>query len=205
MDRPRATVLVRWAAAGLIAGGGVVVLARLAHGEGAVPLIGRSLLGIGALITGALLAAPELVRWAASPISGLLDSILLPSETVHPPVDFKLARFYAQTLRYDEACEEYVRILHYHPDNAEAHLEGIRAAALAGNEPLAAKLYRGARRLLRTGDQRHLPDAVYAARHQLLNDAGEAEPAALPENAGEPATERPSDGSSPPASDSLPR
>ena len=198
MDRPRASVLVRWTAAGLLGGGGMIVLARMLHSEGGVPLIGRSLLGIGALITGVLLAAPELVRWAVSPLSHLLDSILLPSETVHPPVDFKLARFYGQTLRYDEACEEYVRILHYHPDNAEAYLEGIRAAALAGNEPLATKFYHQARRLLRTGDQRGLLDAVYAARHQPLSDAGEAPPETLPEGASEPGIERWSDDSLPP-------
>ncbi len=185
MNRPRTSVLLRWAAAVLVGGFGMVVLARMFHGADSVPLIGRSLLGIAAMVTGALLAAPEIVRWAVWPISSLLDSILMPSEKVDPPVDFTLARFYGQNLRYDEACEEYEKILHYHPDNAEAYLEGIRAAGLAGNEALAKKFYQGARRLLPAGDKRQLLDAVYAARHQPLEGSGGAEPEALPEAAEE--------------------
>ncbi len=181
MNWPRATVILRWVAAVGIGGGGVYLLARvLASESNWMAVFGKSLFGLAGLMTGVLLVAPELVRWAVSPISHLLDSILLPSETVPPPVDFKLARFYGQSLRYDEACEEYEKILRYHPDNAEACLEGIRAAALAGNEPRARKFYQRAQRLMRSDDQRHLLEAVYAARHQLLSDAGEAEPETLP-------------------------
>ena len=182
MNWPRPTVAVRWGVAGLLASGGVFVLVRMFYrvGDGA-PLIGRSMLSLAGLFLGAILVAPEFARWVASPITNLIDSVLLPSETILPPVDFKLARFYGQSLRYDEACEEYEKILLYHPDNAEACLEGIRAAALAGNEPLAKKFHHRAQRLMRTDDQRHLLEAVYAARHQLLNDAGETAPAALPE------------------------
>ena len=185
MQWPRVTVVLRWIAAGSVGGGGVYVLAStMSHATSWVAVFGRSLFGLAGMIVGVLFVAPEVVRWAVSPISHLVDSILLPSEKIHPPVDFKLARFYGQALRYDEACEEYVKILHYHPDNAEAYLEGIRAAALAGNEALAKKFYHGAQRLMRAGDKRRLLDAVYAARHQLLNDAGEeAAPAILPESA----------------------
>lgn len=191
MEKPRTSVVLRWVAAGLMGGGGMVVLARLFRGEESVPLIGRSLLGIVAIIAGAVLVAPEIVRWIVTPISNLLDSILLPSEKIHPPVDFTLARFYGQSGRYDEACEEYEKILHYHPDNEQAHLEGIRAAALAGNETLAKKFYQRARRLLPDGDnKRQELDAVYAARNQPLEgneEAGaELEPESSPETLEEP-------------------
>ncbi len=171
MDQPRPSVIVRWIVAALIGGGGVFLLARvMAHESNWMSVFGKSLFGISAMITGVLLVSPELVRLAVAPISHLIDSVLLPSETVTPPADLKLARFYGQAMRYDEACEEYERILHYHPDHPDAHLEGIRAAALAGNERLAAKFYHHAQRHLRSRETRGLLDAVYAARHQLLGD-----------------------------------
>ena len=39
----------------------------------------------------------------------------MPSETLRPPVDYKLARFYYQQMRFEEACEEYFKLLSYHP------------------------------------------------------------------------------------------
>ena len=186
MNWPRATVIVRWIVAGAVGGGGLFLLARvMANESNWMAVFGKSLFGLAGLMTGIVLVAPEIVRWAVGPISHLLDNILLPSETVLPPVDFKLARFYGQGGRYEEACEEYLKTLHYHPDNAEACVEGIRAAALAGNESLAKKFYQRARRIMRSEEKRQWLEEVYAARHQPLDDVGEAEPEALPEGVGE--------------------
>ena len=183
MNRPRPSVVLRWIAAGLIGGGGVFLLARvMANESNWMAVFGKSLFGLSGMITAVLLVSPELVRLVFAPFSHLIDSVLLPSEKVIPPADLRLARFYAHGLRYDEACEEYERILQYHPDNADAHLEGIRAAALAGNERLAAKFYHHAQRILHSPQARGLLDAVYSARHQPLanTDADEPETAPTP-------------------------
>lgn len=186
MNWPRTRVILRWIVAGGISGSGVFLLARVMTSESNwTAVFGKSLFGLAALMTGILLVAPEIVRWAVSPISHLLDSILLPSETVVPPVDFTLARFYGQSGRYEEACEEYLKTIHYHPDNAEACVEGIRAAALAENEPLAKKFYQRARCIMRSPEKRQVLEAVYAARHQPLIDTEEAEPPSLPEGTSE--------------------
>ena len=165
---------------------GVFLLARVPMDDGNWDAFHKLLGGLAGLFASALLISPELVRWTLAPISGLIDSILLPSETVVPPADLKLARFYVQSLRYAEAAEEYARVLQYHPDHIEASLEGIRAAGLAGDERLARKFYQGAQKVLRAEDQRQLLEGVYAARHLPLEEAEENALEALPETAEEP-------------------
>ena len=115
-----------------------------------------------------MLTSLELVRWTLTPLSCLIDSILLPFEEVVPPADLKLARFYGQSLRHAEAAEEYARVLRYHPRYADAYLEGIRTAGLAGDEKLARRFYQGAQKIMRVGDKRRLLENVYTACHQPL-------------------------------------
>ena len=181
MDRPPPSVITRWIVAGLAGAGGFMMLVRVPRGDWDWAVLSRLLPGLGGLLIGMVLVAPELVRWALTPISNLFDSILMPSETVVPPADLKLARFYGQSLRYAEAAEEYARVLQYHPDHAEACLEGIRAAGLAGDERQAKKFYLAARRVLHARDQRRLLDDVYGARHQPLEFLEGTIPEALPE------------------------
>ncbi len=166
MDRLPSSVATRRVVVGLAVVGGIVVLARVPRGDWSV--LSKFLPGLGGLLGGVVLMAPELVRWTLAPFSNLVDSILMPSETVVPPADLKLARSYGQSLRYEEASEEYARILQYHPDHTEACLEGIRAAGLAGDERQARKFHLAARRVLRARDQRRLLENVYEARHQPL-------------------------------------
>lgn len=182
MNRPPLGVVLRWIAAGLSGTGGIALLARvLANETNWVAIFGKSLFGISALIVGVLLVSPEFVRWALTPIMHLLDSVLLPSEKSVPPADLKLARFYGRALRYTEAAEEYARVLRYHPGHAEACLEGIRAAGLAGDDRLAKKFYLAARRHLRTREQRLLLEDMYTARHMPLGHEEATGPEALPD------------------------
>ena len=181
MDRLPSSVATRWVVAGLVVVGRIVVLARVPRGDWDWSVLSKLLPGLGGLLGGVVLMAPELVRWTLAPFSNLLDSILMPSETVVPPADLKLARFYGQSLRYEEASEEYARILQYHPDHTEACLEGIRAAGLAGDERQAKKFYLAARQMLRTRVQRQLLKDVYEARHQPLENLEETTLEALPE------------------------
>lgn len=168
MSLPRAATTVRWMVAFAVGAGGLYLLARvLSQGGDWLTVFAKSLYDLAALMTGVILVSPELVWWAVTPIHRMLDHLLLPSETETPPVDFRLARFYARGLRYEEACEEYTKIIAYHPEATDAYLEGIRAAALGGDPTVARKFYRGARRYLRSRDERRLLDAVYKSCHQV--------------------------------------
>ena len=178
MRLPRATVLARWTAAALTGGGGMFLLARvMANETNWIAVFGKSLFGLTGLITGVLLISPECVGWVLAPFNGLLDRNLLPSESVPPPADYTLARLYGGQLRYEEACEEYAKIVRYHPEQITACLEGIEAARRAGNDPQARKFYRAARRVLRTVDQRRLLENVYALRYALPEPTEEEKPA----------------------------
>ncbi len=173
MNPPRFGVALRWIVAASLGAGGIYLLARvMTHESDWIIIFAKSLYGLAALMSGVLLAAPELVRWAVTPIHRVIDQILLPSETEVPPVDFKLARYYAHSLRYEEACEEYFEIIRYHPEQTAAYLEGIRAASLAGDAGTAKKFYKAARRIMRTRDERRLLKGIYTARHRLETVSG---------------------------------
>ena len=149
MNRPRTSVIVRWVVAGLIALAGLrVLVAVMTHGENMMDVFGKSLYGLAMLITACLFIGPEIVHWTVYPIHRALDAILLPSESLRPPVDYTLAHFYHRQMRYEEACEEYFKILEYHPQEVAAYLEGIEAATAANQRAMARRFYRmGMRRL----------------------------------------------------------
>ena len=185
MSLPRASVLARWIAAAVAGGGGVYVLARVMLVEtNPIAIFGKSLLGLATMISGVLLIAPECVGWALMPLHRLLDHIFLPSESVPPPLNYTLARRYASQLRFEDACEEYAKIVHYHPEEANAYLEGISAAHRARNSEQARKFYRAARRVVRTEDQRRLLENVYATRYELPGSSTEEMPPLLAEGFG---------------------
>ena len=203
MSLPRTSVLARWIAAALVGGGGVFVLARVMTVEtNWVAIFGKSLLGLAAMISGVLLIAPECVGWAVLPFHRLLDHLFLPAESAPPPLDYTLARRYAGQLRFEDACDEYAKIIRYHPAQANAYLEGISAAHRARNPEQARKFYRAARRVLRTEDQRRLLENVYAARDELPGCSPEEMPPLPEESFGPPG----SGGSHPqtPVSSALP-
>ena len=102
------------------------------------------------------------------PLYRMVDKMFLPTESEPPPVDFKLARFYAVRRRYDEACEEYAKIIQYHPDVHAAYLEGIRAALLGDDPRQAKQFYQQGRRVMRSRDERKLLKGVYQAHHEPL-------------------------------------
>lgn len=149
MRRPRTTVIIRWIVGGLIGLAGLRMLLRvMTQSENMISAFGGSLFGLATLITACLFVAPEFVGWAVMPIHRALDAVLLPSETLRPPVDYTLARLYHRQMRYAEACEEYFNVLRYHPQEVAAYLGGIEAATAANQRATAHKFYRmGMRRL----------------------------------------------------------
>ena len=166
MSKPPTGVMVRWTLAALACAGGLYEWARVFTLGLDWGVLDKTLIGLGAMFVAVLLIGPELVGWVVAPVQHMVDRLLLPSESEPPPADFKLARFYAGHLRHTEACEEYAKIIRYHPGQSDAYLEGIREAFLAGDEPLARKFYGKARRIMREPGERKLLGGVYAARHE---------------------------------------
>ena len=185
MSKPDTGVLVRWVAAALVAVFGLLQLGHVLATDLSWGTLGNTLTGVGALFVAVALVGPELVGWALVPLHGLVDRLLMPSESEPPPAAFKLARYYASLLRHEEACDEYAKIIRYHPEETDAYLEGIREAFLAGDPAQAKKFYQKGRRVMRTRGERSLLRGVYTARHEAPGLPEEAEPMAADLPAGE--------------------
>ena len=74
---------------------------------------------------------------------------------------------------------EYAKIIHYHPEQKAAYLEGIQAAGRGGDKEMTRRFYRGARRVMRARDERALLENVYAVRHELPHRTDEEDPGLL--------------------------
>ena len=189
MNRSRTSVIVRWIVGGLIALAALRVLVRvMTQPDNMINAFAGSVFGLAMLITACLFIAPEFVQWAVYPIHRALDAILLPSETLRPPVDYTLARFYHRQMRYGEACEEYFKILEYHPQEVAAYLEGIDAATAANQRAMAHKFYRmGLRKLSpKNGDRDLLIKGVSEGPAVATLDGGEEKVDRAPTSGGPP-------------------
>ena len=83
------------------------------------------ILGTGA----AFLIAPELAQLASSGFTSFIDAVFFPgSREAKPPYTLKLARFYVENQRFDEAEAEYARMLSFYPDQPEAWHERLGLA-----------------------------------------------------------------------------
>ena len=83
----------------------------------------------GAAILAAMLAAPELSILASSGFTRFIDAVFFPgAREAKPPYTLKLARFYVEKQRGEEAEAEYVRMLSFYPDQPEAWQERLTLA-----------------------------------------------------------------------------
>jgi hypothetical protein len=83
----------------------------------------------------AMLVAPEFSRIASSGLTAFIDAVFFPGgREAKPPYTLKLARFYVQKKRWDEAEAEYARMLSFHPDQPEAWAERLAIALKRGEE-----------------------------------------------------------------------
>jgi tetratricopeptide (TPR) repeat protein len=83
----------------------------------------------------AMLIAPEFSRLASSGLTAFIDAVFFPGgREAKPPYTLKLARFYVQKKRWDEAEAEYARMLSFHPDQPEAWAERLAIALKRGEE-----------------------------------------------------------------------
>jgi tetratricopeptide (TPR) repeat protein len=103
------------------------------------------------LVIGAILIAPELVAIVTKPLFALADSIFFPGGKLSKPVlSYTLPEFYTKEGRFDEALDEYRKILRYYPREGQAYLGAIELLVTEFDDKGAAKeLYRRARQKLR--------------------------------------------------------
>ncbi len=113
--------------------------------------IGDLLLGMGLIVLGTVAIAPDLVRLAASPFNALVDAVFLPGGHADRPVlNLKLPAYYLREERFEEALEEYRKLIRYHPGEVEGWIGAIDLLATTFDEPRKAhRLYRKARRRFR--------------------------------------------------------
>ena len=92
------------------------------------------------LIAAILLLIPETVKPTTRYLSGIITSIIIPDHKFSKPsLSYALARRYIEQSRYDDAIQEYGKIIHYYPGEIEAYLGMISASSLAGETQLAEK------------------------------------------------------------------
>ena len=199
MNKRRVFVVARW----LLAAGLAIWTARQLFIAGTTTVLAAGAMhgffGLAGLLGAAVLAAPEVVGWVISPLHRLIDAVLLPSESGPPPADYTLARFYCRQMRYEEATEEYLKIIHYHPRELTAYLEGTVAAGETGQMELARKFHRLGMRAFGSAAMRGQLDTALdasclAAAHAAETGTGAADEEVPHECTGDtPALEPPED------------
>ena len=117
-----------------------VVLVRAAfkmESLGSVPYVIFSLV---CLISAILLLIPETVKPTTQYLSARIVAFVFPDHKFSKPaLTYTLARRYIELERYDDAVQEYAKIIHYYPGEIEAYLGMISASSLAGETQLAEK------------------------------------------------------------------
>ena len=120
--------------------------------------------GVLGLIGFVVFMGPELVWLATWPLMKLIDAMVYPNEHFRrPPLDQRLALFYIRRGMWEQAADEYERILTYYPGEPQLYeaLMSIYTGPLA--DPRAARsLWRRARWKL----WRH-PRGVHKLKHKL--------------------------------------
>lgn len=120
--------------------------------------------GVFGLIGFVVLMGPELVRIATWPMMKLVDLVVYPDERFQrPPLDQRLALFYVRRGMWEQAADEYERILSYYPGELQLYeaLMSIYTGPLA-DATAARSLWRRARWKL----WRH-PRGVHTLKHKL--------------------------------------
>jgi hypothetical protein len=175
MSKETTFILIRWIIALTLLIKGSLMLAGAAGGEGGgfAGAAAYALFAFALIISGALLTTRELVPWVSAPIWRFITGLVFPDEKFdRPPVNYALPRSYRQQQRFDDAIEEYLKIVHHHPQELAAYLEGMDAMVQAGDVEGAHKLGATGLRKLRSEDAR---DQVKARMESLLESSRAAE------------------------------
>lgn len=91
-------------------------------------------------IVSILLLIPETVKPTCRYLSGRIVAFVFPDHKFSKPaLTYALASKYIELERYEDAMQEYAKIIHYYPGETEAYLGMISASSLAGEMRLAEK------------------------------------------------------------------
>ena len=86
-------------------------------------------------VPSAVLIGPEVSQLFSLGPSAFIDAVFFPGgREARPPYTLKLARFYVQKNRWDDAEEEYARMLSFYPRALEAWEERLALAFRRGGE-----------------------------------------------------------------------
>lgn len=141
---PTLPSLLRWTA-----GAAFFMLAwRLVPRELGPSNVHRLMLAGLAFVVGGILLWPMIFRIATKPFFLLVDQVFFPGGRLERPVlNLKLPAYYVEQGRYEEALEEYRKILKHYPGEAEAYERAIwLLAAVFKRDGEALKLLRRAER-----------------------------------------------------------
>lgn len=175
VERGRVFAILRWLAAIGLGAWTVREAIRVGHEEQDLVFAAvHSLYAFAGLLASVLLVSSEVAWWALSPVNRIIDAVLSPGGYEPPPADYTLARMYRGQMRYEEACDEYLKIIRYHPRELRAYLEGMNTAGEARQTGLAARFYRLGKRAFRREETRRKLQAALeqSCSYALLADEG---------------------------------
>jgi hypothetical protein len=180
MSSQTARILARWTIGILLVVKAALVLTKTAGGsDGAyMTALPPLLLAFGLGVTGLILMAPELVPWISAPVWRFITGIIFPDEKYSaPPVNYALPRSYSQRFRDEEAIQEYLKIIRYHPQEQAAYVECIEVMLRIHDLHAARKLMAEGLRKLRTEESRNQLREVMrkADENGVLKDAAARE------------------------------
>ena len=162
--------ITRWLFAIGCIGLAIILLRKGIAGGNLVGAFFPVLVAMILLLCGVVLIVPELVKVFTWPLLAFIDSVFFPGGKASRPVlSYALPDFYVKEERYDEALEEYRKILRYYPKEARAYVGALELLVNEfGDKRAARELFDRARKRLR----KHPEDlvAVEACWLQLTND-----------------------------------
>ena len=81
---------------------------------------------VPAFLLGVIFIWGPLFRFLTRPLTLWVDSLFFPGGKLSKPIlNLKLPAYYIREERYEEALSEYQKIIHHHPDVAEAYEKAI--------------------------------------------------------------------------------
>lgn len=120
-------------------------------------------------IFAAVLIVPEATALITAGFTGFIDSLFFPgSREKKPPYTLKLARFYVQKQRWEDAEAEYARMRSFYPDRLEAWQESLRTAFALGDDadPPPEKILSKGLRKLKAPAEKEALFATFKAREK---------------------------------------
>ncbi len=120
--------------------------------DGAVKLL---FLCFGVVVVFLLLVGRDIFQVVSKPLSWALESFYFPRDrSAKPTVNYKLPEYYIEQERFEDAMNEYLKIIRYHPQEAKAYIGAFELAVTELHDDETAKqIYSKARRKLKNNPE----------------------------------------------------